>query len=558
MNRTAPDRHGGAPARLRAAPLWALLALAACSDARPNDLGAPRCVDSYAQGVGPVLQAECAACHSATLAEADYRVDTYQAAIARRPDGTPRVTAGDASSPLLEAARGVLPGGHVAIPEGEFTELETWVVRCALKPRPYTHHINGWMDPGNTDQFHGRVLRQAVYNLTGCQGCHGADLTGGTAQVSCLSCHPSGVMACNTCHGNVANAAPPRDLDYNSATSLVTVGAHQSHVTDGALHAAYPCEVCHTTPTVPQQSGHYQVDGKLLERPVPVIVRSSTVGDFSWNGSNATCTNSYCHAPYPDANASHINPVWTEVAQDQAPCGSCHGIPPAGHSPDPRCQGCHRPSYVGDQPRSAQHANGQVDLAAPPGSCVGCHGSGDNPAPPVDLLGRTDPLLRTVGAHRPHLNGTQKISAPVACNECHLVPTEYDSPGHVDLPPPAKVFPPGSGALAGADDTPLAYDQTTVTCTTYCHGSGALLSQDTSPGIDHAPVWNGGPGQVACGTCHGIPPQIAGTLYHVGVTNFTQCAACHPTTVTAGGVIIVDAAGQSTHIDGVVEALPWP
>ena len=36
------------------------------------------------------------------------------------------------------------------------------------------------------------------------------------------------------------------------------------------------------------------------------------------------------------------------------------------------------------------------------------------------------------------------------CNECHLVPTELHSPGHIDHAPPAIVFPPGTGTLAGA------------------------------------------------------------------------------------------------------------
>jgi predicted CxxxxCH...CXXCH cytochrome family protein len=528
--------------------LAAVVALTAC-EGRSQNLGQARCDDSYAQGVGPVLQSRCASCHSAALAEGDYRVDSYQAAIERRPDGTPRVRAGDNNSRLLQAARGQLPGGHVAIPQNEITELQTWVVECALKPKPYTVHINGWMDTANTDQFHGRVLRQAVYNLTGCQACHGQDLSGGTANVACQSCHPSGVMACNTCHGSAANAAPPRNLDYLSATSLVTVGAHQSHVMDGEKHKGFPCQVCHTTPTQPGDEGHYQKGGKLLTGPAPVIVQSGFAGQFSWDRANATCTNSYCHAPFQDASAAQINPVWTKVGQDQALCGSCHGNPPAGHGPETRCQTCHRPAFIGDQPRSALHANGQVDLAAPPGSkCVGCHGSGDNAAPPVDLLGRSDPTLQTVGAHREHVSALHKVSAPVACNECHLVPTELHSPGHIDTAAPAEVFPSGAGTLARADGATPSYDPNTATCTSYCHGSGAKLSQDTSPTVNRSPKWNGGPGEAACGSCHGIPPQVPG---HPAAT-LSQCANCHPDSVTPAGNIIVDA-GHSTHLDGIVE-----
>jgi len=531
------------------------VALFAC-EGRPQKLGQAQCDDSYAQGVGPVLQSRCASCHSAAQAEGDYRVDSYQEAIARRPDGTPRVRSGDDNSPLLQAARGTLPGGHVAIAQAEITELQTWVVECALKPKAYTVHINGWMDPGNTDQFHGRVLRQVVYDLSSCQACHGEDLSGGSANVACQSCHLSGVMACNTCHGSAANAAPPRNLDYLSATSLVTVGAHQSHVTDGAMHTAFSCDACHTTPTQPGDEGHYQKGGQLLTGPAPVIVDSGYAGPFSWDRTSATCTNGYCHAPFKDTKAAQISPVWTAVGQHQAQCGSCHGTPPAGHATDLPCQTCHRPTYVGDQPRSALHVNGEVDLSAPPGSCVGCHGSGDDPAPPLDVLGRSDPSLQSVGAHQEHLGGLHKVSSPVGCKECHLVPASVTSPGHIDHPPPAVVFPPGAGTLAVADGAVASYDPVTATCTAYCHGSGARLLKDTSPSVNRRPVWNGGPGQAACGSCHGIPPQVTGTTYHAGVTSITQCAGCHPASVTPAGNIKVDASGHSTHLDGVVQVGP--
>ena len=75
-----------------AALLGTLLAVAGCNKGRPEALGQAQCPDdSYTQTAGPVLQNRCASCHGATVAEANYRVDSYQAAIARRPDGTIRV-----------------------------------------------------------------------------------------------------------------------------------------------------------------------------------------------------------------------------------------------------------------------------------------------------------------------------------------------------------------------------------------------------------------------------------------------------------------------------------
>ncbi|MGZ3479863.1 MAG: CxxxxCH/CxxCH domain c-type cytochrome, partial [Myxococcaceae bacterium] len=96
----------------------------------------------------------------------------------------------------------------------------------------------------------------------------------------------------------------------------------------------------------------------------------------------------------------------------------------------------------------------------------------------------------------------------------------------------------------------------TATCTVYCHGSGTLLSKDTSTGLNRAPIFNGGTSQAACGTCHGIPTKIPGTSHHAGVTSIIQCAGCHPTTVAPSGNIIVGADGGSTHVNGVVNVGP--
>src|SRR5262249_26899479 len=126
LNRQAPIRAAGL--------LVVAAALAACSNGAPQQLGQARCDDSYAQGVGPLLVSRCVSCHGAARTEADYRVDSYQAAIARRPDGTYRARAGDDNSLVLQAARGTLPGGHTALAQGEFELLNSWVVECALKP----------------------------------------------------------------------------------------------------------------------------------------------------------------------------------------------------------------------------------------------------------------------------------------------------------------------------------------------------------------------------------------------------------------------------------------
>src|SRR6185295_7435770 len=106
--------------RMRAvAALLAAAALAGCSSGVSQQLGQAKCDDSYAQGVGPLLQSRCASCHGAGQAEGDYRVDSYLGAVARRPDGTYRARAGDDDSLVLQAARGTLPSGHTALAQSE-------------------------------------------------------------------------------------------------------------------------------------------------------------------------------------------------------------------------------------------------------------------------------------------------------------------------------------------------------------------------------------------------------------------------------------------------------
>jgi predicted CxxxxCH...CXXCH cytochrome family protein len=156
--------------------------------------------------------------------------------------------------------------------------------------------------------------------------------------------------------------------------------------------------------------------------------------------------------------------------------------------------------------------------------CAGCHGSPESPAPPPDLDGNAWTTAVGVGAHQAHLRAPSKLSAPIACTTCHVVPVAVDSPGHLAGPGPAIV------------NARLGYDHDTQVCTNaYCHGSAL-------------PAWTSS-GDVTCGTCHGIPPIDAA---HDPSMTPTTCVTCHPGTVDAtGAIIVID--GSSEHINGVVD-----
>jgi len=533
--------------------VWRLIVVAAaaaagaCSEARKSEIGDPRWT-TYAETTAAILASNCHPCHSDAVASGGYSIDSYLSAVARRDDGTPRVVAGDPDSALLAAARGER-AGHVRVSEDDLQKLQDWTVRSRLAPKPYRVHEKGWMNPGDTSAFHGLALRRLAYDNATCQSCHGQDLRGGVSGVDCQSCHTNGVQACNTCHGDATSPAPPRDLHGIRVTTALGVGAHRSHVQNGSLHAAYNCNVCHATPSTP---AHYANYGHPDEPPADVTVRSAFGLIASWDRDSATCSNSYCHRPSQpqDPRPRNTTPHWTRVGSGEASCGTCHGLPPASHV-DNRCPACHQASYSQSALVAARHANGVVDLGTGPDGCSNCHGDQTSPAPPKDVLGRTDERLQTVGAHRAHLEARHQLRGPIACNECHAVPADLHDPGHIDHLPPAIVFPSaaGVGVLASTDGARPTYNSSSATCgSVYCHGSGTRAERDTAPTVNRTPSWIGSTSQAACGTCHGIPPNNG---VHPAA-DLTQCVNCHSATVTSDGAIRVDR-DPITHINGVVD-----
>ena len=99
----------------------------------------------------------------------------------------------------------------------------------------FVGHPATWTDKTNAG-FH---AYEANKGLAKCQGCHGADLSGGSTGFSCAMCHdtalPAGVTSwkvnCVGCHGGTGNqtGAPPR-ATWGKSADAVRVGAHATHV----------------------------------------------------------------------------------------------------------------------------------------------------------------------------------------------------------------------------------------------------------------------------------------------------------------------------------------
>ncbi|HWU88409.1 MAG TPA: CxxxxCH/CxxCH domain-containing protein [Kofleriaceae bacterium] len=187
--------------------------------------------------------------------------------------------------------------------------------------------------------------------------------------------------------------------------------------------------------------------------------------------------------------------------------------------------GCGFNSSDGDDSSPPPNADPQA------GCAIGCHGTDSSNAPPKSISGATETTSVAVGAHQQHLNVAPTWHRQIACVDCHVVPAEVDSPGHIDGDGKAEVT---FSMIAGAGAT-----WSGTTCTTRCHGNTAI------GGAQPTPTWTRVDGsQATCGSCHGVPPPAPHPTDN-------KCASCHPT-MEEGSMTFRDPA---SHINGVVDVV---
>jgi predicted CxxxxCH...CXXCH cytochrome family protein len=367
-----------------------------------------------------------------------------------------------------------------------------------------------------------------------CEMCH-LPTAGPSQTIANRDTHVDGALQvnenCAGCHGTGENLAPPIDTSGAAETTARSVGAHQIHVLGGRLSRPVACDTCHVVPKQVDESGH--IDGSLPAEVRMIGLASAHGAQPEWIADMATCANTYCHGS-GTSGGTNTDPTWTVVSGTEAACGACHGLPPpAPHPANDRCVLCHAPTAGPDRTiaNPMTHVDGIVQ--ASDGTCADCHGGGEIAAPPLDTMGRSDPVLPTVGAHRSHVGAGTGIARPTACDECHVVPLATDDPGHIDTDLPAEL---SWGARASQGTVPI-YDLGSATCANYCHG--ATLAD----GVLTVPSWTTVDGsQAACGSCHGVPPGAPHP-------QDDRCELCH--LPSAGLAMTI--ADPTTHVDGVLQ-----
>jgi len=235
-----------------------------------------------------------------------------------------------------------------------------------------------FIDPSN-ENYHGKIFWDNGWDFTHCQNCHGEDLSGGFTGVACVSCHieENSIGYCANCHGNREDGAayPPLSIKNQSDPTLLSVGAHQTHMETTVT--TVDCNRCHIVPENYLDADHLGSDN-IAEITFNLDFDHNN-GAANWDHETGTCSNVYCHGAFsfPKSESSdtwvyledeitgnNVFMVWNDP--QGAECGTCHSLPPQGHRgayTQTQCTWCHA-SVVdanGEIIDPTKHINGEVN-----------------------------------------------------------------------------------------------------------------------------------------------------------------------------------------------------
>jgi hypothetical protein len=300
----------------------------------PDELGEGWCA------VQKLVDEQCVVCHSAAgrLGDLDLETDAYGTLTTGRSGVTdaPFVVSGDADGsylllklvgPLGAGEGGTMPPG-AALEAATVQLVRDWVNEgadgeCSVEDTDTTvarHHPANFALPAE----HGQA---AKFQDEVCVACHGEDLLGQGAAVSCDTCHPAGWRTdCTFCHGDPVDGtgAPPVHLSGVDDGAQASFVPHRSHTELTSIKAPIACTACHEQPSDVLSLGHlFLGDSTRGEAEVDFTGGLSNLA--TWDG-NGTCSNLYCHG-----NRGRDNGTMEHTGQVST-CHDCHPDPSSGRT----------------------------------------------------------------------------------------------------------------------------------------------------------------------------------------------------------------------------------
>ena len=205
-------------------------------------------------------------------------------------------------------------------------------------------------------------------------------------------------------------------------------------------------------------------------------------------------------------------------------CVSCHGEDLMGLGRAGGCDPCHASGWRDD--------------------CVYCHGGQDDTtgAPPLHISGADDGQAASFLPHQAHVVDTATHAA-FGCEQCHAVPTDVLSAGHLFLgdDSPARAETDFSGGI----DSTVGWDDSRTCVSSWCHGDG----QGAAGRVEHSDEVRG------CGACHEDADSGSGGWrrmtgeHEAHMDRGLACRHCHQDVVGDDDAIV----GLSLHVNGELD-----
>lgn len=291
-------------------------------------------------------------------------------------------------------------------------------------------HEDGWRDKAKHGEF---VIKNGKSRCA--TKCHGADLSGGLAEVSCVNCHAiyphssdfsneevHGPLAagekkkdCITCHGEdllggdsgrscyECHKSYPHSSDWGKKENHGTwITANSKEACATKCHGAdlagglsgVSCDKCHESLPLHYETGWAGAGHGMY------VIENSVKDNFAeckkchgssleGTASAPSCSKASCHASYPD---KHLEEGWngkgghdsfTDTLEKLEGCKLCHGSDLTGGNTGVTCNSCHAiiPEHFGSSWKSLDHGkfaltnDDYFSEEAYSGKCQYCHGN---------------------------------------------------------------------------------------------------------------------------------------------------------------------------------------